>query len=329
MMIQVEHLTKYFGPVLAVDDVSFEVDKGQIVGFLGLNGAGKTTTMRILTTYLPATSGVARVAGFDVMNESMEVRRNIGYLPDNVPLYAEMRVEEYLDFRGKLKGVGRKERSTRLEYCLERCRIREVRRRLCGTLSKGYRQRVGLADAMIGDPRILILDEPTAGLDPEQQDQTLKLIRELGQDHTIIFSTHRLTEVEEICQQVILIFRGRLRLHRRMKDLDSDAPIVAEVRGPVDQVTHLLRTIDGVARVHSEKRDDGVALFEIRTKGTADLREAVGQKIVNAGHGLRRLERRASLHEYFMDLMRERETAPAPPPPPPVSSTEAVKTSQA
>src|SRR5437868_2000576 len=228
MMIQVEHVTKYFGPVLAVDDVSFEVDRGQIVGFLGLNGAGKTTTMRILTTYLPATSGVVRVAGFDVMNQSMEVRKNIGYLPDNVPLYPEMRVEEYLDFRAKLKGVDRKTRATRLEFCVERCRIREVRRRLMGTLSKGYRQRVGLADAMIHDPRILILDEPTAGLDPEQQDQTLKLIKELGQDHTIIFSTHRLTEVEAICQQAIIIFRGRIRLHRKLKELEGDAPIVAE-----------------------------------------------------------------------------------------------------
>src|SRR5262245_612290 len=173
MMIQADRVTKYFGPVLAVDDVSFEVDKGQVVGFLGLNGAGKTTSMRILTTYLPATRGVARVAGFDVMMQSMEVRQNIGYLPDNVPLYPEMRVEEYLAFRAKLKGVDRKARPRRIEFCVDRCRIREVRRRLMGTLSKGYRQRVGLADAMIHDPAVLILDEPTAGLDPEQQDQTL------------------------------------------------------------------------------------------------------------------------------------------------------------
>jgi ABC-2 type transport system ATP-binding protein len=307
MMIQVEHLTKYFGPVLAVDDVSFEVDKGQIVGFLGLNGAGKTTTMRILTTYLPATSGIARVGGFDVMTQSMDVRKNIGYLPDNVPLYPEMRVEEYLDFRSKLKGVDRKTRAKRLEYTLDRCRIREVRRRLLGTLSKGYRQRVGLADAMIGDPRILILDEPTAGLDPEQQDQTLALIKELGQDHTIIFSTHRLTEVETIGHQVIIIFRGRIRLHRRLKDLESDAPIIVEVRGPTDQVTNLLRGIDGVARVSSHKIEDGASLFEVRTRGSQDLREVIGQRVVNGGYALRRLERRASLHEYFMDLMRERD----------------------
>jgi ABC-2 type transport system ATP-binding protein len=327
-MIQVEHLTKYFGPVLAVDDVSFEVDKGQIVGFLGLNGAGKTTTMRILTTYLPATSGVARVAGFDVMTQSMDVRKNIGYLPDNVPLYPEMRVEEYIDFRAKLKGVGRKERAKRLEYCFERCRIREVRRRLCGTLSKGYRQRVGLADAMIGDPNILILDEPTAGLDPEQQDQTLNLIKELGKDHTIIFSTHRLPEVEAICQQVIIIFRGRIRLHRRLKDLEGDAPIVAEVRGPAEQVTQLLKTVDGVAKVTRKGSEDGASIFEIRTRGSQDLREAISHKIINNGFGLRRLERHASLQWYFMDLMREREPAPGPAPTAPVPAptpTDAVK----
>src|SRR5205814_10727769 len=158
-MIQVEHLSKYFGPVMAVNDVTFTVEKGEIVGLLGNNGAGKTTIMRILTTYLPATSGVARVDGFDVMMDSMEVRKRIGYLPESIPLYPEMRVEEYLEYRAKLKGVDRKERQQRLDYCLDRCRIREVRRRLISTLSKGYRQRVGLADAMLHDPPILILDE--------------------------------------------------------------------------------------------------------------------------------------------------------------------------
>ncbi len=315
MMIQCDRVTKFFGPVLALDEVSFEVDKGQIVGFLGLNGAGKTTTMRILTSYLPATSGVAKVAGFDVMSQSMDVRKNIGYLPDNVPLYAEMRVEEYLDYRAKLKGVDRKKRRDRLERCLDRCRIREVRRRLCGTLSKGYRQRVGLADTLIHDPAILILDEPTAGLDPEQQDQTLSLIRELGRERTILFSTHRLTEIEENCQQVIVIFRGRIRLHRKLKDMERDAPLVVEVRGPVDQVTNLLKSTDGVARVTSKPVEEGVTQYEVRAAGSKDLREAIGQRLINNGFGLRRLERRQNLHDYFMDLMRERDESPRTEPP--------------
>src|SRR5437660_9288825 len=189
-MIQVDNLTKYFGPILAVDHISFQVAESEIVGFLGPNGAGKTTTMRILTTFLPATSGIARVAGFDVMTQSMDVRRNIGYLPESVPLYPEMRVEEYLAYRAKLKGVERRQRQQRIDYCLERCRIREVRRRLIGTLSRGYRQRVGLADAMVHEPAILIMDEPTAGLDPIQIRETLALIKELGRQHTILLSTH-------------------------------------------------------------------------------------------------------------------------------------------
>src|SRR5262245_21542399 len=194
-MIQVENLTKFFGPVLAVDNITFQVDRGEVVGFLGNNGAGKTTTMRILTTFLPATSGIAKVAGYDVMNQSMEVRQNIGYLPESVPLYPEMRVEEYLDYRAKLKGVDRAIRSRRIEEAMERCRIREVRRRLLGTLSKGYRQRVGLADSLSHDPPMLIMDEPTSGLDPVQIRETLNSIKDLAEKHTILLSTHILPEV--------------------------------------------------------------------------------------------------------------------------------------
>src|SRR5207244_2467069 len=189
-----------FGQIMAIDRVASAVGQGEIVGFVGLNGAGKTTTMRILTSYLPATSGVARVAGFDVMLQSTEVRENIGYLPESVPLYPEMRVEEYLAFRAKLKGVSRTDRVKRVEYGLERCRLLTVRRRLINTLSKGYRQRVGLADAMIHNPPILILDEPTAGLDPLQIRETLALIKELGQSHTVLLSTHILSEVEAVCE---------------------------------------------------------------------------------------------------------------------------------
>ena len=239
-MIQVDKLTKFFGPVMAIDRVSFEVGAGEVVGFLGPNGAGKTTTMRILTSYLPATSGIARVNGYDIMMQSMDVRRSIGYLPESVPLYSEMRVEEYLIYRAKLKGVSRKDRPSRIEYCLDRCRTREVRRRLLGTLSKGYRQRVGLADAMIHDPPILIMDEPTAGLDPIQIRETLALIKELGETHTILLSTHILSEVEAVCERVIIINAGRIGFSRTLADLESAALILLEVRGPADQVTGAL-----------------------------------------------------------------------------------------
>jgi ABC-2 type transport system ATP-binding protein len=309
-MIQVDDLTKYFGPVQAVDHISFEVTRGEIVGFLGPNGAGKTTTMRILTTYLPATSGIARVAGYDVMNESMDVRRNIGYLPESVPLYTEMRVEEYLEYRAKLKGVERRQRPARIDYCLDHCRIREVRRRLVGTLSKGYRQRVGLADALVHDPPILILDEPTAGLDPLQIRETLGLIKDLGNNHTILLSTHILSEVEAICQRVIIINAGRLGLDKDLSELANAASIILlEVRGPADQVTGVLKTTEGVTHVSSEAVDDGVARYEIRTHQDRDLRELISQRVAKNGWGIRRLDlRRPSLEEHFMDVVVRDET---------------------
>jgi ABC-2 type transport system ATP-binding protein len=315
-MIQVDQLTKYFGPILAVDDVTFEVAKGEIVGFLGLNGAGKTTTMRILTTYLPATKGVARVAGFDVMTQSMDVRRNIGYLPESVPLYTEMRVEEYLAYRAKLKGVERKDRQKRIDYCLDRCRIREVRRRLIGTLSKGYRQRVGLADALIHDPPILILDEPTVGLDPMQIRETLNMIRELGKKHTILLSTHILSEVEAICERVIVINKGQIALDKKLNELAMEAAvIVIEVRGPADQVSNVLKTTDGVEHVQTMLVADGVTGYEIRTRHDQDLREALFNRMAKNGWTIRRLDlRRRRLEDHFIGvIMGDTSTyAPAP-----------------
>jgi len=305
-MIQVDKLTKYFGPVLAVDRVSFEVGTGEVVGFLGPNGAGKTTTMRILTSYLPATSGIAKVAGYDVMMQSMDVRRSIGYLPESVPLYPEMRVEEYLVYRAKLKGVSRKERPARIEYCLERCRIREVRRQLLGTLSKGYRQRVGLADALVHDPPILIMDEPTAGLDPIQIRETLAFIKELGENHTILLSTHILSEVEAVCERVIIINSGRIGFSRKLADLERTALIFLEVRGPAEVVAGALRGVSGVARVDARPVVDGVAAFEVRTHEDRDLREALAQVITHKGWPLRRLERqRQRLEDAFFDVLRK------------------------
>jgi ABC-2 type transport system ATP-binding protein len=306
MMIQVENLTKYFGPVLAVDRVSFEVDKGEIVGFLGPNGAGKTTTMRILTTYLPATSGVARIAGHDVMLESMAARRNIGYLPENVPLYGEMRVEEYLQYRAKVKGVSRSVRQKRLEYCLERCRIREVRRRLCGTLSKGYRQRVGLADAMIHDPAILILDEPTAGLDPIQIRETLFLIRELGEEHTILLSTHILSEVEEVCERVLIIHYGRISAANTLEELESQAVLMLEVRGGKEQIVDMLRSISGIADITTHAVADDVNRFEIVPEQDRDVREPIFHALAKRDLPVRRFElKRRRLEDAFFEVIRQ------------------------
>jgi ABC-2 type transport system ATP-binding protein len=209
-MIVVEHLTKYYGDYPAVRDVSFQVEKGQVVGFLGPNGAGKSTTMRILAGFLTATSGKAAIGGKDVFWDPIEARRRIGYMPENCPLYTDMRVEEYLWFRGGLKGLGRSERKKRLGYVLDRCWLKDVHRQIIGTLSKGYRQRVGLADSLIADPPVLILDEPTAGLDPTQIRETRKLMRELGQQHTMLLSTHILSEVEATCDSVIVIYQGQV-----------------------------------------------------------------------------------------------------------------------
>src|SRR4051795_11358987 len=209
-MIKVEGLTKRYARTVAVDDISFEVEKGQIVGFLGPNGAGKTTTMRVLTCFLPPTSGKATIAGFDVLEQPMEVKKRIGYLPETPPLYPEMETAEYLKFVGQLKGLSGAELKKRVEYVCERCAIVDVRNRLIGKLSKGYRQRVGLAQAIIHNPDVLVLDEPTAGLDPKQIIETRELIKALAGDHTIILSTHILPEVSQTCQRVVIINKGRV-----------------------------------------------------------------------------------------------------------------------
>src|SRR5580700_8730197 len=209
-MIQAQALTKKYAHTIAVDQISFEVAKGQIVGFLGPNGAGKTTTMRMLTCFLPPSSGTASVAGFDVLEKPLEVKRRIGYLPETPPIYPEMETTEYLEFVGRLKGLSGSELRKRIDYVCERCAIADVKNKLLGKLSKGYRQRVGLAQAIIHNPEVLILDEPTAGLDPKQIIETRQLIRSLAGDHTIILSTHILSEIEHSCDKVIIISHGKL-----------------------------------------------------------------------------------------------------------------------
>src|SRR5579864_8554223 len=242
-MIHVEHLTKYYGEYAAVRDVSFDVKEGLVVGFLGPNGAGKSTTMRILAGYLTATSGTVSIAGLDVFWNPVEVRKRIGYMPESCPLYPEMRVEEYLKFRAGLKGVYGSKRRSRLDYVLKRCWLSDVRRQLIGTLSKGYRQRVGLADALIAEPEVLILDEPTAGLDPAQIRETRGLIRELGKEHTVLLSTHILSEVERTCDQAIIIDRGRVAAAGRLEELRPQNQSLEEM------FIHLIERQDSSAEV--------------------------------------------------------------------------------
>jgi ABC-2 type transport system ATP-binding protein len=303
--IDVTDLSKDYGPVRAVDDVTFTVEPGELVGFLGPNGAGKSTVMRILTTVLPASRGVARLAGFDVMTDSMDVRRHVGYLPESVPLYGEMRVEEYLAYRAKLKGVDRSVRNRRVEYCLDQFRVREVRRRLLGTLSKGYRQRVGLADALIAEPPILILDEPTSGLDPIQIDETLRSIRELKGKHTVLFSHHILPEVEKVCDRVIIINKGRIRFDDTLSAIAAREPVmVVEVRGPAEPVREFLIHEPGVTGVDAKGGGDGVAAFEVRTVSGKDLREHLTKRLVERNWGVRKVDlRRETLEDTFMKVV--------------------------
>lgn len=221
-MIEVKNLSKSYGDYAAVTDVSFTAQKGQIVGFLGPNGAGKTTTIRMLSTYLPPSSGTATVAGFDVLTQSDQVRRRIGYLPENPPLYGEMTVREYLKFVGEIKGVPRASLSARIDEVMERCFVADVRNKLCQHLSRGYRQRVGLAQAIIHEPEVIILDEPTSGLDPKQIIEIRQLIKSLGRDHTVLLSTHILPEVSMVCNKVVIISRGRVVMESLLSDLTRD-----------------------------------------------------------------------------------------------------------
>ncbi|MBY0515061.1 MAG: ABC transporter ATP-binding protein [Gemmataceae bacterium] len=314
--IHVQNLTKNYGPVLAVDDISFQVQPGELVGFLGPNGAGKSTTMKILTTYLPASSGYVWLAGFDVMYQSMEVRKRIGYLPESVPLYTEMRVGEYLTYRARLKGVERSGRTRRIDYCAEKCRIKEVKNRLLGTLSKGYRQRVGMADALLADPQILILDEPTSGLDPIQINETLTAIKELGGRHTVLLSTHILPEVERVCERVMIINKGRVRFDDTIKSIEAREPTLElEVRAPADAAAKFLREQPDVAAVESAPAGDGVTLFRIKSKDKhKDLRETLAVKVAGKAWPIRRLDlRRPRLEDvYTAVVVRHEEETPAP-----------------
>jgi ABC-2 type transport system ATP-binding protein len=331
-MIEVDRLTKYYGPNPAIQDVSFSVDKGQIVGFLGPNGAGKTTTMRILSCFMPASAGTARVAGHDVFEESLEVRRRIGYLPENVPLYVDMTVATYLDFVADVKGIGRSERRRRVGEVLERCQIPDVRERLIGRLSKGYRQRVGLAQALIGDPEVLILDEPTIGLDPKQIIGIRQLIKSLAGAHTVILSTHILPEVSMVCEGVIIINRGRIvasgSLDRLMHELSPIARVQVQVEGPAELIGQSLRALPGVERVEARGAADGAATFVLESARARDVRRDVVQLVTQQRWALLELRPLGlSLEDLFIRVVAgeeqddELEGVPAAP----VPAEEAVR----
>ena len=273
-MIEVSHLTKTYGPYRAVNDLSFTVAPGEIVGFLGPNGAGKTTTMRILATYLSASSGDVRIAGQDVFSNPLQVRQQIGYLPENVPLYDEMRVLEYFKYRGHLKGMRGRHLRARINECMDACGLEQVRQKIIGRLSKGFRQRVGLADALLHEPGLLILDEPTVGLDPNQIRDIRHFIKGLGRKHTVLLSSHILSEVEMICERVIIIDQGRIVVAGETRNLVSDLKgrghISLEVKGDLDDVLPVLTSMEGVA-ILKHRSEGEWHCIDCETDGTGDI----------------------------------------------------------
>jgi ABC-2 type transport system ATP-binding protein len=328
-VIEVQHLSKHYGTVKAVDDVSFRAEAGEILGFLGPNGAGKTTTMRIITGYMPASEGKATVAGFDVFDQAIEAKRRTGYLPETPPLYPDMTVREYLNFVAKIKGV-RKDVKGAVDTVMKKTRVSDMADRHCSKLSKGYKQRVGLAQALIHNPDVLVLDEPTAGLDPKQIIETRQLIRELAGNHTIVLSTHILPEVAQTCQKVVIINRGKIvaidtpdALTERLHGAQT---LFVEAQGPGDVIQSALRSLPGVVNVSVSGARDGStgaeargslgevgakAAFQVDSEKGLDVRRDVAAAIVRGGWGLLELRPvRMSLEDIFLSLTTEESTEP-------------------
>ena len=305
-MIKVEHLTKRYAGHTAIKDLSFEVGQGEIMGFLGPNGAGKSTTMRILASFMPPTSGRASIAGFDTFRQSLQARSRLGYMPENVPLYNDMRVTEYLDYRAALKGVPHRRISERSGDVKELCGLKEVEKKLIGTLSKGYRQRVGLADALLHEPDLLILDEPTIGLDPNQIRQVRELIKNLGKQHTILLSTHILPEVEMTCSRVIIIHKGRIEAcdtpENLLGQIRQAGGVMVEARVGKDNGAEELKKIAGVREVTVESDDDW-KVYSLRVESGVDVRPEVYQLATARRWTLRELsQRRATLEDVFVEI---------------------------
>jgi ABC-2 type transport system ATP-binding protein len=305
-MIKVENLTKRYAGHTAIKDLSFEVGKGEIMGFLGPNGAGKSTTMRILSSFLPPTSGRASIAGYDVFEQSLQARAHLGYMPENVPLYSEMRVTEYLDYRAALKGVPHRRIAERVGDVKELCGLKDVEKKLIGALSKGYRQRVGLADALVHEPDLLILDEPTSGLDPNQIRQVRDLIKNLGKQHTILLSTHILPEVEMTCSRVIIINKGRIEAcdtpENLLHEIRTAGGVVLEAKVGAEDGVEQLKKIAGVRDVTAVV-DGEWQRFSLRVESGADLREEVFRLAADRRWSVRELtQRRATLEDVFVEI---------------------------
>jgi ABC-2 type transport system ATP-binding protein len=313
-MIEVEHLTKFYGLVPAVSDLSFQVGQGEVVGFLGPNGAGKTTTMKILTCFLPPTSGQARIDGLDLSRDSLGVRKKIGYLPENNPLYSEMTVEGFLSFAAQAKGIPGRNGKTAVAKVAEDCGLGSVRGRIIGHLSKGFRQRVGLAQALLNDPPVLILDEPTIGLDPAQVIEIRQLIKSLGRERTILLSSHILPEISQVCQKVIILNQGRIAATDTVSSLtaqlQSSRKIQLTIRGPREAILTTLAAINGVIRIDPQA-DEGAYALEMRKE--MDSRADISRAVVQQGWDL--LEMRSqdlSLEEIFVQLVTEEPTGEKP-----------------
>ena len=308
-MIKVDHLVRRYGSHTVLDDISLEVQRGEVVGLLGPNGAGKTTTMRVLSGFLPPTSGEVLIGGYDVVTRSLDARRRIGYLPENAPLYPELRVLEYLADRARLKGLHGRRRRRGVQKVLSLCGLEDVRKRIIGQLSKGYRQRVGLADSLIGDPELLILDEPSLGLDPNQRRDLRDLIRRLGADHTVLLSSHLLTEVEAICDRTIIIHEGHVVASDTPRNiagaLMGHRVVSAEVRGPRDQIAAAIESLDHVMESEIIGEESGWFHLRVQCAKDVDVRARVAAVVASNGWELRDLRAEVDgFEDAFIEMIR-------------------------
>ena len=310
-MIEVSNMTKYYGNFLAVENVNFKIKKGEIVGFLGPNGAGKTTTMRVITGFIPPTTGSAKIAGFDAVSDSLEVRKRIGYLPETVPLYTDMTIKDYLQFMGSIRSMASNDIKNRIPEVVDICRLGDYRDTLIGKLSKGFRQRVGIAQAILHEPDVLVLDEPTIGIDPIQVVETRKLIKDLSGEHTLILSTHILPEVSMLCERVLIIHEGSIvaedtpnNLSDRLQGVER---VEMEIRGPIDTVTKAITNINGVIKCASDGEGNH-ARYNIQVERGLDLRERLAKTIVSNGWALLQLNLLSmTLEEIFLKLTTKEE----------------------